>query len=450
MASPTQPPHMNWWEKDISVSILETIYWDIWSLGLEPTLGSPDSIDRLLTNSDIDKAVKQAYGKLHPQFPENERSTLPIDWRDDKRKILDRLFSMHRDRPTVQSPSISHVSTAGKDAGPWGRPIELPIPPSYQTPETPGTLPRHPPSLPGTPSTNSDHAIKPRDPAIRSPPGRLVTTSPGDSASPEDSRRRKSSASTQGERPGKRARGPQQHICPECKHVYPYPSKLQDHMKSHDDKKPLPCRQKGCNKVFKRQREVKAHLKSVHRVPISPPSSAPPVLPPQSPVPPSLSLPIAPTPPSAVSSEDPATTKYMPPTPKHGNCSESLPAPPPHHASRARSPMDGHESVDASERNPNINRSTIEMEGVSADRGGPNTGTMTSPQDCRSEQRPPPDPASPAESDSTFAIVPKSEPSSVRELSPDSHGEMSNGETSNGEISSYNLSALGLVHRVNE
>jgi hypothetical protein len=418
MASPAQP-HIDWWEEK-NFSLVEMIYFHILSLGSESTLGSPDTTDKLLTDSDIDSVVKRAYGKLDLQFPES------IKWRDDKRKILEGLFSMHRGRSTIQSPPISHVTTS-KDAGPWGvLPIEQPVPP---TPETPATLP-HPPSLPGTPSTSSDHAIKARDPALRSPPGQLKAASPGNFASSGDSRRRKSSASMQGERPGKRSRGLQNHVCPVCERKYPYPSKLRDHMKSHDSEKPLPCPQKDCNKVFKREREVKAHLKSVHRVdsfPITPPSSVPSVLPPQSPVPPSVSLPIAPTPPSAVSPEDPDRIECIFSILKRESRSESPPTPSPWHAS-ARGPKDGHELANASERNPNINRPTID---VNTGTGTANTRTMGSPSDHG------PDQATPAEESelASTTVSPKSE-SPARE--------------SSSEMSEYHLSSLQLKHNFNQ
>ncbi|KAI5796563.1 hypothetical protein EDC01DRAFT_651799 [Geopyxis carbonaria] len=82
-------------------------------------------------------------------------------------------------------------------------------------------------------------------------------------------RRRSTSSANEIPKPGKRARGPQKHFC-ECGRDFPYVSKLRDHQKAHEVVKNIKC--DYCTKVFKREREVTAHVKSVHKNIVSDPS----------------------------------------------------------------------------------------------------------------------------------------------------------------------------------
>jgi hypothetical protein len=284
------------------------------------SLDSPSHLEELLALPAVDTAILQAYKQLCNLKSQGDLPTRTAsEWKEDKRRILECLVPIHRKaqpsreavdaantrRLAQQATNGSHEPLTLFQLSP-GRPD---IPQSYHTPvDTPASAPRAS-SPTRSLSAKSDRTATLDDP--QPTPGKeqpAAPFSPADSVS-RGSRRRRSSSTMQSDKPGKRARGPQEHICPVCHKKFPFLSKLNDHLKTHSADKNLRCH--ICKKSFKRTREVNAHLKTVHKIephsqPQTPPAPVPRSLPPPTP-----------------------TTLPLPPTPAQFTPSASLALPPP-------------------------------------------------------------------------------------------------------------------------
>lgn len=231
------------------------------------------SLGKLSSDPAVDSAIVRAY-ELHHQtahgnITKHYQYPSEAEWNLDKKKILECLVPIHEShlshsyRP-VDGEDDAPVDFHQQKYDPLHADYRIP-PVAYHTPETPSPAIIHPfssSSAAGTPrnqmvpaedrSGTHQHNI---EPALFSPAASTTSQVP---------RRRRSSSSMHNEPPGKRGKGPQEHFCHKCNRVFPFKSKLDDHMKTHSTEKARQCPK--CDKRFKREREVHAHLKSVHKV----------------------------------------------------------------------------------------------------------------------------------------------------------------------------------------
>ncbi|TGZ80052.1 hypothetical protein EX30DRAFT_349770 [Ascodesmis nigricans] len=289
LPSPNYVESESWWNRSVQVVLIDIIYAAfttvlnfnpdaLFKSSKESKESEPNpAVEALLRHPQCDAAVKMAYDLLHRSIPERvPPPDLKSDlWQHNKEKIVMLVVHMcERDRSGTGLPRINHGYIPKKDIV-WGAflpPVNPHDTPARTLPPAEELARQAPMSMP-TPA-ESDIGT-PRNPDMHNS-NNTNAFSPGEtvlSPAPSAARRRRSesaNAMTDDARSPKRprARGPQEHACPNCAKTFPFQSKLKDHMRIHESNKTFQC--PICHKGFKRSREVTAHTKAVHKTTLPP------------------------------------------------------------------------------------------------------------------------------------------------------------------------------------